>query len=571
METKEVSDARNIRDDHEHQNNEDRRIVLRVQGKAFMPSKGVTRNIATIWKSCFTGAWDTWKKNKYRWNPSIELDVKHVFNKIGSKSFSDCMPKARKKAKKPEFMNQVTWEALCRLWRFPAFVAKSERGKTARQSNKRLYTGGSIPISEHKTKLNSLESLVFLNSSCGAIRTETKVFVDATPKATWSGNGAKMFSKWIDRVGSKNETTYGVGDVDEYVCQQNIKEPSPHNIPNVDIVQLVDLVKVQQKNRFETYVKAKDLDLWHIILNGNFPLLAKNKVTKILEVVPFEKKFDDLKKKLAKNNEAKMVLYNALPKKEYERIFMCKMAKDIWQSLLITHQGNSQVKDNKIDLLVQQYEQFTILEKESIDDGFTRFNTIITSPKALDEGFSSKNYVRKFLRALHSKWRAKVTAIDESKDLSSLALDELIKNLKVHEVVMKKDSEIYQGKKERIRSIALKAKKESSDDETSTSRSDDEEYAMAVKNFKKFIRRKGKFVQQPREERKSLQQMDEKKGKSDRKCFSCDDPSHLIGNCLKTSRNKDKKAFIGEIARMTPKTKPTTKIVSWLNRHMWYA
>ncbi|GKF39049.1 hypothetical protein Tco_0119110 [Tanacetum coccineum] len=118
-----------------------------------------------------------------------------------------------------------------------------------------------------------------------------------------------------------------------------------------------------------------------------------------------------------------MVLYNALPKKEYERIFMCKMAKDIWQSLLITHQ------------------------EESIDSGFARFNTVITSLKALDEGFSSKNYVRKFLRALHLKSRAKVTAIEESKDLSSLALDELIVNLKVHEVVMEKDSKIYRGKK----------------------------------------------------------------------------------------------------------------------------
>ncbi|GJW99167.1 zf-CCHC domain-containing protein [Tanacetum coccineum] len=100
--------------------------------------------------------------------------------------------------------------------------------------------------------------------------------------------------------------------------------------------------------------------------------------------------------------------------------------------------------------------------------------------KALDEGFSSKNYVRKFLRALHPKWRAKVTPIEESKDLSSLALEELIGNLKVHEVVMEKDSEIYRGKKERVKSIALKAKKESSDDETSTSGSDDEECVMAV-------------------------------------------------------------------------------------------
>ncbi|GKB34456.1 hypothetical protein Tco_0879398 [Tanacetum coccineum] len=178
------------------------------------------------------------------------------------------------------------------------------------------------------------------------------------------------------------------------------------------------------------------------------------------------------------------------------------MAKYIWQSLLITHQGNSQVKDNKIDLLVQQYEQFTIREEESIDSGFARFNTIITSLKALDEGFSSKNYVRKFLGALHPKWKAKVMTIKESKDLSSLALDELIDNLKVHEVVMKKDSEIYRGKKERFKSIALKAKNESSDDETLTSRSKDEEYAMAVRNFKKFFRRKGKFVRQPREEKK---------------------------------------------------------------------
>ncbi|GJZ03113.1 zf-CCHC domain-containing protein [Tanacetum coccineum] len=231
-------------------------------------------------------------------------------------------------------------------------------------------------------------------------------------------------------------------------------------------------------------------------------------------------------------------------KKEYERIFMCKTAKDIWQSLLTTHQGNSQVKDNKIDLLVQQYEQFTILEEESIDSGFARFNTIITSLKALDEGFYSKNYVRKFLRALHAKWRAKVKAIEESKDLSSLALDELIDNLKVHEVVMEKDFEIYKGKKERVESISLKAKKEYSDDETSTSLSNDEEYAMAVRNFKKFFRRKGKFVRQPREEKKSFRQRDEKKGKSDRKYFRCGDSNHLIGDCPKPSRNKDQKAFI---------------------------
>nr|GFA10098.1 retrovirus-related Pol polyprotein from transposon TNT 1-94 [Tanacetum cinerariifolium] len=97
--------------------------------------------------------------------------------------------------------------------------------------------------------------------------------------------------------------------------------------------------------------------------------------------------------------------------------------------------------------------------------------------------YSSKNYVRKFLRALHPKWRAKVTTIKESKDLTSLSLDKLIGNLKVHEIIIKKDSKIVKAKGER-KSLALKAKKESSDEECSTSESEDEEYVEADEKVK---------------------------------------------------------------------------------------
>nr|GEY72192.1 zf-CCHC domain-containing protein/UBN2 domain-containing protein [Tanacetum cinerariifolium] len=152
-------------------------------------------------------------------------------------------------------------------------------------------------------------------------------------------------------------------------------------------------------------------------------------------------------------------------------------------------------------------------QDDSIDSAFARFNTIITSLKALDKGYSSKNYVWKFLGALHPKWREKVTAIEESKDLTSLSLDELTGNLKVHEMIIKKDSKIVKEKVER-KSLALKAKKESSDEECSTFGSEDE-------------------------------YRDDKNRKSERKCFRCGDPNYLIRECPKPPRDKNQKAFIG--------------------------
>ncbi|GJT73166.1 hypothetical protein Tco_1032452 [Tanacetum coccineum] len=231
-------------------------------------------------------------------------------------------------------------------------------------------------------------------------------------------------------------------------------------------------------------------------------IINKNKILKT--------KRDLLEKEILKLNEKIKKLERI---KEIE--IACKSC-DIWKSLLITHQGNSQVKDNKIDLLVQQYEQFNILEEESIDSGCARFNTIITSLKALDESFSSKNNVNK-----------------------------LIRNLKVHEVVIEKDSEIYRGKKERIKSIALKAKKESSDNQTSTSRSDDEEYDMAVRNFKKFFRRKDAVIQ----------------------IISL----AIVQNYLTIKIKRPSLEDLGAISRMTSKTKLTMILVSWLNHQMRYA
>ncbi|GKD65843.1 zf-CCHC domain-containing protein, partial [Tanacetum coccineum] len=162
------------------------------------------------------------------------------------------------------------------------------------------------------------------------------------------------------------------------------------------------------------------------IQNDDFYYEVEESETKLIKETLYELFEDDEKKKLGKNNEAKMTLYNALPHKEYERVFMCKTAKEVWHTLIITHQGNSQVKNCKIDLLTQEFKKFSIFNEETIDSVFTRFNAIVTSLKSLDPDYSSKNH--------------------------------LIVNLKVYEMVLDNDGVGSKTTKEKVKSLALKAK-----------------------------------------------------------------------------------------------------------------
>nr|GEV39547.1 DUF4219 domain-containing protein/UBN2 domain-containing protein [Tanacetum cinerariifolium] len=175
------------------------------------------------------------------------------------------------------------------------------------------------------------------------------------------------------------------------------------------------------KSRFDTYVKSKDIKLWQVIQTNNF-------------------------------------YYEDKDSEKYERVFRCKTAKEVWHTLIITHQGNSQVNNCKIDLFTQEYKKFLISNEEMFDSVFTRFNTVVTSLKYLDPDYTSKNQIRKFLHALPFKWRAKVMAIEEAKDLDTLPLDELISNLKVYEMALNNDGVAFKTTKEMVKSLALKAK-----------------------------------------------------------------------------------------------------------------
>nr|GEU43986.1 zf-CCHC domain-containing protein/DUF4219 domain-containing protein/UBN2 domain-containing protein [Tanacetum cinerariifolium] len=116
----------------------------------------------------------------------------------------------------------------------------------------------------------------------------------------------------------------------------------------------------------------------------------------------------------------------------------------------------------------------------------------------------------------------------------------------------------------------LKAKKEYSDEDSLTSDSEDEEYAMAVRDFNKFFKRRGRFIRQPHDERKSSQRnKDDKNGKGERKCFKCGDPNHLIQECYQETIIKETSLEEHRvIAIKMEKKRLRTKNVLWLKHLM---
>ncbi|GKB21200.1 DUF4219 domain-containing protein [Tanacetum coccineum] len=275
---------------------------------------------------------------------------------------------------------------------------------------------------------------------------------------------------------------------------------------------------------------------------------------KLMKETPYKLLKDEQNKQLGKNNEAKMILYYALPRKEYERVFMCKTTKEVSHKLIITHQGNSQVKNCKIDLLTQEYEKFSISNEETINSGFTRFNAIVTWLKSLYLDYSSKNHVRKFLRGLPLKWRAKVTAIEQAKDLATLYLDELIGNLKVYEIILDNDGIASKTTKEKVKSLALKAKvtrEQTSDDSDSQGDSnedvDEEEeeeaeaFNLMARKFRKFFQKGNRFGYGNRFRYRANSLEGNKGGKSSKQkgaCYNCRIEGHFASECRKPKENK---------------------------------
>ena len=188
------------------------------------------------------------------------------------------------------------------------------------------------------------------------------------------------------------------------------------------------------------------------------------------------------------NSKALNVIFCAVSLNEFHRISHITIAKEAWQILETTYEGTKKVKDTKLQMLTTRFEELRMSEGESFDSFYSKLNEVVISKFNLEEKTEDSKLIRKILRSLPESFRAKVTAIEESKDLDDIKVQELIGSLQTYELSLPNQRK---SKSLALKTINKRVEAHDSSDEDVV----EKDVAYLAKNFHKFLKFKnsGKF------------------------------------------------------------------------------
>jgi hypothetical protein len=122
------------------------------------------------------------------------------------------------------------------------------------------------------------------------------------------------------------------------------------------------------------------------------------------------------------NYKALNLITTALGSNVYDRVSHLEIAYDVWLKLCNTYEGSSEIKSSRKDTYNRQYQTFAQKPSESLDDWFTRFESIVSSLRSCGPlAYSDNERAKQLLYALDdSFWGMKITALEESVDFAIL-------------------------------------------------------------------------------------------------------------------------------------------------------
>ena len=181
------------------------------------------------------------------------------------------------------------------------------------------------------------------------------------------------------------------------------------------------------------------------------------------------------------NSGALNALFSEVTNEEFKKISSTEIVKEAWTILQTTYEGIKAVKNSKLQRLTISFEEIKMEDDESFDEFYAKFKDMVHSAFNFGETILEPKIVRKVIRSLLERFHAKITAIEESKDIDKILLTELVGNLQTYELGLTRIGKSGKGK-----SMALKAKSSETDEV-----SDDEDSKMKshiTRQFKKFMK-----------------------------------------------------------------------------------
>ena len=134
------------------------------------------------------------------------------------------------------------------------------------------------------------------------------------------------------------------------------------------------------------------------------------------------------------NSKTLNAIFYGISPDEFHRISYVTIAKEAWQILEMTYEGTKKVEDTKLQMVTICFKELKISEDESFDSFYGKLNKVVIGKFELGEEMEDSKIVRKILRSLPESFRAKVTSIEESKDLDEIKIQELISFLQTYEL-----------------------------------------------------------------------------------------------------------------------------------------
>ena len=108
-------------------------------------------------------------------------------------------------------------------------------------------------------------------------------------------------------------------------------------------------------------------------------------------------------------------------------------SQEVWQKLEQEFRGDKKVSTVLLQSLRKQYANMKMKDCETIKNYYTRIMSLVSEMKAYGEDLSDHKVVEKILISLPAKFDPKVSTIEDTKDLSTLTITELISSLHAFE------------------------------------------------------------------------------------------------------------------------------------------